>query len=96
MDVSKMQKEISEQKNESQELGKIKELSKKIEQDDSVKTPKLTREEGDDLLEKRLEDGNEKTDADKLNKKGEVSFGTAGCEGFCQKVHDGTKVHGTY
>lgn len=33
---------------------------------------------------------------DKLNKKQDISFGTSGCEGFCKKVHDGTKVHGTY
>lgn len=33
---------------------------------------------------------------DKLNKKQDISFGATGCEGFCQKVHDGTRVHGTY
>lgn len=33
---------------------------------------------------------------DKLNKKQDISFGTSGCEAFCKKVHDGTRVHGTY
>lgn len=33
---------------------------------------------------------------DKLNKKQDISFGASGCEAFCKKVHDGTRVHGTY
>lgn len=50
------------------------------------------------LEQKDVSDG-EKTVKDldsRLNPKGDVAFYASGCEGFCQKVRDGTSVHGTY
>lgn len=106
MDINKRDREIMAKEGVAVELGKIKELSKNLSKDIASKKHEITREEGDDIVEKRLEDlktnkkseiadGN-KADNDKFNKKGEVSFGTSGCEGYCKKVHDGTSVHGTY
>ena len=32
----------------------------------------------------------------KLNKGSDISFGASGCLGYCGKMHDPSKVHGTY
>lgn len=79
---------------ESTEVRKIRELKGKLETKEDAGNEKLTAQEADNRLEQRLSNGG--MVEPKLNKNSEVSFGASGCAGFCQKVHDGTKVHGTY
>lgn len=79
-------------------LEKAKGLLEGLKKDPDKKA--MSIEECDEALSGRLDDGKAETEKgvqaeDALNKQG-VDFGLAGCEGFCRKVHDGTRVHGTY
>ncbi len=108
MDISENKKELTLNENSNRELGKIKELSKNIEKDTPVNKTEVSRESADNILEQRIKesksnegisDVNEQEnqqDSERFNKKGEVSYGISGCEAFCQKTHDSTKIHGTY
>lgn len=79
---------------ENPEMKKIQELKNKMETKQDAGKEQLTAKEADNRLEQRLSNGG--TVEPNLNKNKEVSFGASGCAGFCQKVHDGTRVHGTY
>ena len=76
------------------ESAKIYELKSKLEKGDALSKESMTVQEADAMIEKRLSGSG--TVESSLNKRQEVSFGASGCAGFCQKVHDGTRVHGTY
>lgn len=81
-------------------LDKVKEIADKAKQERLDSKKAMSLEEYADALSQRLEQRKTKEETGtrtegELNQ-APVEIGIAGCEAFCRKVHDGTKVHGTY
>ena len=81
------------QKNETgnREIAKVKELASEVK--GAKDKPSVA--EADSRTEKRFSVS--RNFDERLNRHKDVSFGVvAGCEAYCRKVRDGTRVHGTY
>ena len=81
-------------------LDKIRDLAEDLKEKVTGEKKPMSLEECGDALSKRLEGKEAEQEqgmhADEALNKQAPDIGLSGCEGYCRKVRDGTRVHGTY